>query len=275
MSKIHEALLKAEQKAEQDSGTSKTRDEASPNGTRVPKLAKPGVTFRALEAFQNEKRPIKIDFDLDPFLEEQYQKLRRRLTPSKHSDVKVIMVAATPHGEGATTTSAILASTLARSGHSKILLIDANMRTPALDSVFEGAPSLSPPGLSDIVAADAQVDTAIYQTNFPNLFLLPVGRPYPSPAYLFDGDPIANLLKDLRERFDYIILDAAPLNGYSESFFLASKVDGVVLVVEAERTQKRTLKKIKKEMEWGQINVLGVVLNKKKSYIPQFLERFM
>lgn len=275
MSKIHEALLKAEQKAEQDSGASKTRDEAGPIGTRVPKLVKPGVTFSALEAFQNEKRPIKIDFDLDPFLEEQYQKLRRRLTPSKHSDVKVIMVAATTHGEGATTTSAILASTLARSGHSKILLIDANMRTPALDSVFEGAPSLSPPGLSDIVAADAQVDTAIYQTNFPNLFLLPVGRPYPSPAYLFDGDPIANLLKDLRERFDYIILDAAPLNGYSESFFLASKVDGVVLVVEAERTQKRTLKKIKKEMEWGQINVLGVVLNKKKSYIPQFLERFM
>ena len=138
MSKIHEALLKAEQKAEQDSGT---RHEAPPNAIRVPKPVKLGVRFSALEAFQNEKRPIKIDFDLDPFLEEQYQKLRRRLTPSKQSDVKVIMVAATTHGEGATTTSAILASTLARSGHSRILLIDANMRTPALDSVFDGAPS--------------------------------------------------------------------------------------------------------------------------------------
>lgn len=254
MSKVHEALLKAERKSEP--------------------AKRSGVKFSALHAFQQEKRPIKIDFDLDPFLEEQYQKLRRRLTPSK-SDVKVVMVAATTHGEGATTTSAILAATLARSGNSRILLIDANLRTPALESVFEGAPSTSPPGLSDIVAADAQVDSAIYQTNFPNLFLLPVGRPYPSPAYLFDGDPITNLLKDLRGRFDFIILDAAPLNGYSESFFLASKVDGVVLVVEAERTQKRTLQKIKKELEWGQINVLGVVLNKKKNYIPQFLERFI
>lgn len=254
MSKVHEALLKAE-------GSLKTE--------------KRGVRFGPLEVFQHEKRPIKIDFDLDPFLEEQYQKLRRRLAPSKQSEVKVVMVAATTHGEGATTTSAILASTLARSGRSRILLIDANLRTPALESVFEGAPSASPPGLSDIVAADAQVDTAIYQTNFPNLFLLPVGRPCPSPSYLFDGDPITNLLKGLREQFDFIILDAAPLNGYSESFFLASKVDGVVLVAEAERTQKRTLQKIKKELEWGQINVLGVVLNKKKNYIPQFLERFI
>jgi capsular exopolysaccharide synthesis family protein len=254
MSKIFDALIKAEEKS-QDNGRT--------------------VKFSTLSLFQNQKRPIKIDFDLDPFMEEQYQKLRRRLgaTP-KQSNVKVVMVAATTHGEGATTTSAILAATLARSGHSKILLIDANLRTPALDGVFTDDAEHTE-GLSDVVAANVPVESAIYQTNFPNLFLLPVGRTHSSPSYLFDGDPISKLLNDLRERFDFIIIDGAPLEGYSESFFLASKVDGVVLVVEAERTQKRTIRKIKKEMEWGPINLLGVVLNKKKNYIPKYFEPFL
>ena len=253
MSKIFEALVKAGEKASADERT---------------------VKFSTLSLFKNQKRPIKIDFDLDPFMEEQYQKLRRRLAPSlKQPNVKVVMVAATTHGEGATTTSAILAATLARSGHSRILLIDANLRTPALDGVFTDAEHAD--GLSDVVAADVPLESAIYQTNFPNLFLLPVGKPHPSPSYLFDGDPITSLLTQLREKFDFIILDGAPLDGYSESFFLASKVDGVILVVECERTQKRTIRKIKKELEWGPINLLGVVLNKKKNYIPRILEPFL
>jgi Mrp family chromosome partitioning ATPase len=91
---------------------------------------------------------------------------------------------------------------------------------------------------------------------------------------LFDGDPISKLLTDLRERFDFVIIDGAPLDGYSESFFLASKVDGVILVVESERTTKQVVKKIKKELEWGPVNLLGIVLNKKKNYLPSFLDRF-
>jgi capsular exopolysaccharide synthesis family protein len=240
----------------------------------TPKAEQRSVKFTPLSVLQHQRHPIKIDFDLDPFMEEQYQKLRRRLAPSAQQPaVKVVMVAATTHGEGATTTSAILASMLARSGHSKILLVDANLRTPALDGVFNDAQS--PEGLTDVIAADKPVETVIYQTNFSNLFLLPVGRPHSSPSYLFDGDPISSLLATLKERFDFIIFDGAPLDAYSESFFLASKVDGVILVVESGRTKKQVVKKIKKELEWGPINLLGVVLNKKKSYVPAALERFL
>jgi capsular exopolysaccharide synthesis family protein len=254
MSKIFDALIKAEEKVQNGGGA---------------------VKFSSLGLLQNQKRPIKIDFDLDPFMEEQYQKLRRRLAPTpKQPNVKVVLVAATTHGEGATTTSAILAATLARSGHSKILLIDANLRTPALEGVFNDN-NQHTEGLSDVVATDVPVESVIYQTNFPNLFLLPVGKSHPSPSYLFDGDPITKLLNDLRERFDFIILDGAPLDGYSESFFLASKVDGVVLVAESEKTKKQTIRKIKKELEWEPINLLGIVLNKKKNYIPSALERFL
>ena len=72
-----------------------------------------------------------------------------------------------------------------------------------------------------------------------------------------------------------MIFDASPLDAYSESFFLASKVDGIVLVVQAERTKKEVVRRIKKELEWAGVNILGVVLNKKKKYIPALIERFL
>ena len=254
MSKIYEALIKAE------------------NGS----ASKPSeVKLNSMNLFKNTRRPPKIDFDLEPYVEEQYQKLRRHLVPGpKQSPVKVIMVAATDHGEGGTTTAAILASTFARSKNSKTLLIDANCRTPALDDVFQGQNGVA--GLSDLILSEAaSLEKSIYQTNFPNLFVLPCGRHVSSPSYIFDGESMNDLLTILRERFDFIIFDASPLDAYSESFFLAPKVDGVVLVVEAERTKMEVVRRIKKELESAGANFLGVVLNKKKKYIPKFLERFL
>jgi len=90
MSKIFDALIKAEEKSQTSERT---------------------VKFSTVSLFREKRHPIKIDFDLDPYLEEQYQQLRRRLAPNpKQPNIKVVMVAATTHGEGATTTSAIPAA---------------------------------------------------------------------------------------------------------------------------------------------------------------------
>jgi Mrp family chromosome partitioning ATPase len=155
-----------------------------------------------LSVFKDKGRPIKIDFDLDPYVEEQYHKLRRHLLPNaKHGATKVVMVAATDHGEGGTTTAAILASTLSRSGNSKILLVDANLRTPALDEVFEPGQGSKLLGLSDQVLSEAPLDQTIYQTDIPNLSFMPCGRAVASPSYMFDSEPIASMLSILREKF--------------------------------------------------------------------------
>lgn len=253
MSKIYEALTKA------DGGSESHQHK---------------VKFTPFHLFKDNRHPPKIDFDLEPYVEEQYQKLRRQLLPSpKRSPIKVVMVAATDHGEGGTTTAAILASTLAKSKNCKILLVDANFRTPALDSVFDGQENNV--GLSDLILSEVAADDSIYQTNLPNLFVLPCGKPVSSPSYMFDGGSITDLLTTLRERFDFIIFDASPLNAYSESLFLASKVDGIILVVESERTRTEVVRKVKKELESAGVNILGIVLNKKKKYIPTFLERFL
>jgi capsular exopolysaccharide synthesis family protein len=229
-----------------------------------------------LSVFKEKGSPVKIDFDLDPYLEEQYHRIRRHLLPnSKHGATKVVMVAATDHGEGGTTTAAILASTIARSGSSKILLVDANLRTPALDEVFEQGQNHKLLGLSDKVLSEAPLDQTIYQTDIPNLFFMPCGRTVTSPSYIFDSEPLTLMLSALREKFDFIIFDGSPLRDYSESSFLAGKMDGVILVVEAERTKIEVVRKIRKDLESTGVPILGVVLNKKRSYIPDYLERFL
>jgi len=100
------------------------------NGAHKSKKALP----TAYRIFKSNSKPPQIELDLEPIVEEQYQKLKRHLIPgSKQSPVKIVMVAATDHGEGGTTTAA----TLSKSKNCKILLVDANMWTPALDSVFD------------------------------------------------------------------------------------------------------------------------------------------
>lgn len=262
MSKTFEALIKAETESKtQKRGATQKRGR---------------VNFNALSVFKDKKRPIKVDFDLDPYVEEQYHKLRRHLLPnSKRAAVKVVMVAATDHGEGGTTTAAILASTLARSVNSKILLVDANLRTPALDEVFDQGQGYKLLGLSDKILFEAPLDQTIYQTDIPNLFFMPCGKAVTSPSYVFDNEPIGAMLAALREQFDFVIFDGSPLRDYSESCFLAEKMDGVILVVEAERTKTEVVQKIRKDLESTGVNILGVVLNKKKNYIPDYLERFL
>lgn len=253
MSRIYEALKKVEEGSES-------------NQTKAG--------FNPFVLLKDTRHPPKIDFDLEPYVEEQYQKIRRHLLPSpKGSGIKVVMVAATDHGEGATTTAAILASTIARSKNSKVLLVDANLRTPALDGVFEGQHNNG--GLSDVILSGIALDECIYQTNLSSLAVLPCGKPVASPSYIFDGEAFADLLTTLRDRFDFVIFDSSPFDPYSESLFLASKVDGIILVVESERTKNEVVQRVKKELESAGISILGIVLNKKKKYIPEFLERFL
>jgi protein-tyrosine kinase len=237
---------------------------------------KRAVNFSPLSVFKGKRRPIKIDFDLDPYIEEQYHRLRLHLLPNpKRAAIKVVMVAATDHGEGGTTTAAILASTLARSGNSKILLVDANLRTPALEDIFDQGQGYKLVGLSDKILSETPLEQTIYETDIPNLFFMPCGRAVTSPSYVFDSEPLGQMLSALREQFDFVIFDGSPLRDYSESSFLAEKMDGVILVVEAERTKTEVVQKIRKELESAGVSILGVVLNKKRNYIPAYLESFL
>jgi protein-tyrosine kinase len=106
-----------------------------------------------------------------------------------------------------------------------------------------------------------------------NLYVLPSGTKCSMPLSLFQSSAFDDFLKSVRQRFQYVVIDAPPLQGFPESLVLSRKADGVILVVESEKTRKRTALWAKQQIEAVGGKLLGVVLNKRKYYIPDWLYR--
>jgi capsular exopolysaccharide synthesis family protein len=219
------------------------------------------------------RRSPKISLALHPSVEEEYQKLRGNLFARPGKDgLRTVMLVGSSHGEGVTTTCTILASVLARAGVGEVVLIDANLRSPSYHDLFTASGSTK--GLTDLLTNGAGPKDLVWPTSIPNLSVIIAGRPLQSPSHLYQGH-IPELLVQLRKDFRYTILDCPPVKDYSDSSFLAPKVDGIVLVIRADRTRIETAIKTKRQLEWAGGHVIGAVLNRKKNHIPMVIERLL
>jgi len=104
-----------------------------------------------------------------------------------------------------------------------------------------------------------------------NLHVLTCGRKYSGPESLFHSNRFNDFIEAVKEKFDCIIFDAPPVNGSAEAKVLASKVDGVILVIESGKTRRQVAIRARKELEAAGGMFLGVILNKKKYYIPNWI----
>lgn len=263
MSKIYEALQKAQEE----------RDGIPP-----------------LEAERTQRRPwfrgrprsnghrshvpgaLRIDFDLAPDVEEAYQRLGTNLlTPSTRDPavLRDLMVVASLHGEGTTTTAALYASTLAKRKKLDVLLIEANFRTPALEQVF---PIRRNGGFAELIAGTQDLDTVVQATPQPNLFVITSGHYETSPSHVLEASSMSDVLARLHERFQFIVFDSAPVNVYTDAQILGARVDATVFVVEADRTRIDEVQRAKRQLERAGAKMLGVLLNRRKNYLPGFLE---
>src|SRR5262245_8187562 len=167
MSKIYEALQKAQEDRE---GVPPLESERAPRR----------LWFRSGKSRQSNghrshpRSTLRIDFDLAPDVEEAYQRLGTNLlTPTQDAAVlRDLMVVASVHGEGATTTAALYASTLAKRKKLDVLLIEANFRTPALEQVF---PIRRNGGFAELIAGTQGLDTVVQATPQQNLFVVTSG----------------------------------------------------------------------------------------------------
>jgi capsular exopolysaccharide synthesis family protein len=209
--------------------------------------------------------------ELTPNLEAQYQRLFTTVVQAQMPQpLKTLMVVGANHGDGVTTSASFFARALAKSR--MVLLVDANLRTPALAEIFHVR---SHEGFADFLARKVTLDGAITPTEEPNLFIMTSGSAAFAPPYLFEAGAFDELLTGLKEKFDYIIFDAAPLVLHLDSVFLASRVDGVILVVKAEATQVDVGLAIKKRLGEAGARFLGVVVNQTQNYVPQALRQLL
>jgi len=251
MSKTYEALKKAEAEKKQD------RYSSSENAAR--------------------ENPGMLDLPLDigaPALV-GYQKIRTWLANSavRGQGLQTVMVVSCHSGTGNTTTAALLASTLAqgKTSQSRVLIIDGNFRTPSLNFIFDVSNN---GGFSETVSNGMLFDVNLQPTNRSNLFVLTSGQVSLVPSEIFEGESIDHLMTQLKQKFNFIIFDAAPALEFPDSYALAPKVDGIILVVEAEKTLITDAQRAKRDLERAGGRILGVVLNRHQDYTPVALKKF-
>jgi len=173
------------------------------------------------------------------------------------------------HGEGVTTVALGLASALSRERDSRVLLVEVNLRSPSLRAVLPVKTDL---GMVDLAAGRATPEALVSRVEGLHFSVIVAGLAEPQPVNL---EVVETLLSRLRPQYDFIVLDAPPVNRYADTSVLATKVDGVILVVEADRTAVAEAETAKRQLDKVGARILGVVLNRRRSYIPAFLESIL
>ena len=198
----------------------------------------------------------------------EYKKLRNNfcLLTKAQEPVKSVLVVGSVHREGASAVARNFAKAMAEDPGSNVLLMDLNYRSPSIASLKK-----RPKGASDAFLEEAELEDVIATTDTENLFLLPCGLAQCDPHRMVNSKRFAELLAKLQRRFHLVVIDSSPIQYYPESTLLASKVGGVLLVVCAESTRREIVADAQKKIETTGGKVLGVVLNRRKHYIPKLI----
>jgi capsular exopolysaccharide synthesis family protein len=201
--------------------------------------------------------------------DDDYRRLRASLLfAPAYSDVRTIAVTGTRHGEGATRVAVGLARALAAEGDTRVLLVEANLRTP---SFAQKLPIAKGPGLNDFLAGEAGAPSLITPLREWNLSVISAGY----RTAVIDCEAIAAAIAEVMNQFDFVIMDLPPVNRYADAAILAPKVDGVILVVEADRTPVGEAENAKKSLDRVGARIFGVVLNRRRNYVPATLQALL
>jgi len=276
MSRIHEAL----KKAEQERATSETipqivadqvvldamagSESAIPTQSAISAapsaiaLAPDGLIARSRRTNWQPDSKTMLFFGGEEHLYgmEEFRTLRSRLYQAreKHPLSKVLITSPLPK-EGKSFVTANLGQVLVRQRGKRALLVDADLRNPRLHSVL-GAES--GPGLSEYLKGETDEFSIIQSGPMENLFLIPAGSRNENPAELVASGRMNVLLNRLQPLFDWIIVDSPPAAAVSDAAQLAKYCDGVIMVVRSNATPFDIAQRT--QQEFGD-SLVGVVLN--------------
>jgi polysaccharide biosynthesis transport protein len=177
---------------------------------------------------------------------------------------RVFLLSSAIPSEGKTFTSFNLAVSLASQGL-RVLLVDADLRRPALSSLLLTAEERKADdyrGLTDVLSGLSELGTTIRETSVKNLWLLPAGRRAPNPAELLAQPQSAKLISALAKSFNRVIVDSAPINAVSDTLSLAAHVDCIFLVLRFGKTPRRAIQHAIKLLVNAGAKIGGLVLNR-------------
>lgn len=194
---------------------------------------------------------------------EQYKLIRANLdfTLPENEKCPVIGVTSSIRGEGKSTTAVNLAYVFAEKG-SRVLLIDGDLRIPSIAKKLQ---IHSTPGLTDLLRGKGKENFDFQSYLLDNWFVLPSGDIPPNPSELLGSSRMENVLKQLKEVFDYIIVDLPPVNIVSDAVSISGLISGMIVVIREDYTEKKELERCFRQLKLSNVNVLGCVMNEAKS----------
>jgi protein-tyrosine kinase len=276
MSRIHEALRKSVQ---ENSDVAKPRpskvealsglfEGAPPLGTAVEEP----VEFKDLDLdgfgqLIRDAREIPFDPPADALLvhpakpreapSEEFRTLRTRLNHLQTvQSLRTVVITSASPAEGKSFTAANLAITQAQLAGKRVLLADFDFRRPNIHKPFQIDCS---PGITDYLVGQATLGDIIQKVAGLNLYLMTAGDSVPNPLELLNLRECKNLIDQMRDHFDWVILDSPPLLFAADANLLASMCDGVILVVRIGATTFDAVSRAIPSL--SENNVLGVVVN--------------
>jgi capsular exopolysaccharide synthesis family protein len=190
----------------------------------------------------------------------QYRGLRHTVERlHRDSGLQVVAVTSPGAGEGKTITTLNLAASLAQSAQTRVLVIDADLHRPSVGKYLGIAPPYSP-GLSDVIASDdGELEAATRRIESFNLSVVLAGGVVAGPYELLNSARLELLLKEARNRYDYVLIDTPPVVPLPDSRLLAQWVDGFLIVVAAHKTPRKALAEALNLVDSGK--TIGMVFN--------------
>jgi capsular exopolysaccharide synthesis family protein len=188
------------------------------------------------------------------------------LTKSKKPEqrLQAIVVASVGPAEGKSVTALNLSWLLAQTDGINALIIDSDLRMPSLTD-YLGIETEN--GLSEILSGESTLQDSIIKLEPAGLHLLPGGAPRTDVAELISGPRFKEILREAREMFDFVIIDAPPLGIFTDATVLINQSDGALLVVRANRTRYSNVDRVLETLP--RERMMGVILNQSEDVLDE------
>jgi receptor protein-tyrosine kinase len=183
---------------------------------------------------------------------------------------RVVVFAGIDHGSGCSQICASVAETLARNAPRPVCLVEANFRSPSLPELFG---TTNHHGLTEALLREGPISLFAKPVAQENLKLISSGTLAADSPSLLSSGHLRERLTELRKEFDFVIIDAPPLNDYSDAIAVGQLADGLVLILEANATRREAAAVVAANLRSANIPILAAVLNKRTFPIPEKLYR--
>lgn len=188
---------------------------------------------------------------------EAYRTLRTNIQYSSFDkEIKTLVITSAEMAEGKSTVAGNIALSFAQD-EKKVILLDCDLRKPSVHKNFKVSNVV---GVSEVLLGKVTLEEAIQKRN-DNFYFLTSGKIPPNPSEMLGSSAMEKLLEELKNKFDLIVLDTAPLQAVTDAQILSTKVDGTILVTRAEKTKRESVIEAKNLLDKVGANIIGSVLH--------------